>query len=277
MKILVVDDHPVILRMMSSLLGKEGHLVRTASDGLSALDILETWTPNVIFIDLVMPNIGGEKLCKIIRSRPRLKDIYVIIFSDIAIENQKCVTEYGANACISKGPGASQHIFAALDEYVFQKSEQALFSRLEDPLFQLDLEKSNGGPKPVMGADERSSRQISQQLISSRRHLEVILNVLPFAIMEATLEGRVTVVNPAAVLLTGIAEESLLGSDVVGLFIEHAHEIIKANILAVHESEQGTTIHGTTLRNGKCISLDVLPIEDEDNRSVLLVLREQGQ
>jgi len=58
-KILVVDDNRMILSFMTNLLGKEGHEVVTAEDGISALDIITTFTPDIIFIDLILPRIGG--------------------------------------------------------------------------------------------------------------------------------------------------------------------------------------------------------------------------
>ena len=71
-KVLVVDNHPVMLKWMSGLIQKEGHQVLTAKDGLSALDVLKTHVPDIIFTDLIMPNINGENLCKMIRRDPRL-------------------------------------------------------------------------------------------------------------------------------------------------------------------------------------------------------------
>ena len=47
-KILVVDNHPVMLKFMSNLLEKKGHQVLTALDGLSALDILKSNIPDVM-------------------------------------------------------------------------------------------------------------------------------------------------------------------------------------------------------------------------------------
>jgi len=58
-KILVVDNHPVMLKFMTHLLEKEGHQVVTAESGLDALDILTTYAPDVVFTDLIMPNING--------------------------------------------------------------------------------------------------------------------------------------------------------------------------------------------------------------------------
>ena len=62
-KILVVDNHPMMLKFMTNLLKERGHRVLTAGDGLSALSILKKHVPDIIFVDLVMPNISGEKLC----------------------------------------------------------------------------------------------------------------------------------------------------------------------------------------------------------------------
>ena len=87
-KILVVDNHPVMLKFMTDLLQKEGHQVLTAEDGISALVILRTFIPDIIFIDLVMPNISGEKICRIIRNMETMKDVHLIIVSAIAAEEE---------------------------------------------------------------------------------------------------------------------------------------------------------------------------------------------
>ena len=102
--ILVVDNHPVMLKIMTNLLEKEKHHVVTAENGLAALDILTTFTPDIVFLDLVMPHIDGEKLCQIIRGMPKLKDVYIIILSAIALERKIDINAFGANACIAKGP-----------------------------------------------------------------------------------------------------------------------------------------------------------------------------
>ena len=61
-KILVVDNDKLVLEFMNDVLSEQGHEVVTAEDGLAALDILKTYIPDVMFIDLVMPKINGEQL-----------------------------------------------------------------------------------------------------------------------------------------------------------------------------------------------------------------------
>ena len=101
-KILVVDNDQIIRRFMSKLLEKERCQVVTAEDGLNALDILKTYTPDIIFVDLVMPNIDGEILCRTIRGMKKFNDTYLVILSAIAAEEQVDLAQLGVNACIAK-------------------------------------------------------------------------------------------------------------------------------------------------------------------------------
>jgi len=59
---------------MTNLLGKEGHEVVTADDGISALDLITSFTPDIMFIDLILPRISGDLLCRIIRKMDHMKD-----------------------------------------------------------------------------------------------------------------------------------------------------------------------------------------------------------
>lgn len=102
-KIMVVDNDTMMLEFLSDLLENKGHQVKTAKDGLAALETLKTYIPDIMFVDLVMPNISGDKLCRAIRRHSELNGIYIIILSAIAAEQEIDITEIGANACIAKG------------------------------------------------------------------------------------------------------------------------------------------------------------------------------
>jgi len=117
-KILVVDNHPVVLKYMVHLLEKHGHQVKIAGDGLCALDILRTYSPHVMFIDLVMPNIDGAQLCRIIQEMPEIKDAYKVILSATIAENSRDINELGADAFIVKGPfdQMAKHVLAAIEQ-----------------------------------------------------------------------------------------------------------------------------------------------------------------
>ena len=66
-KILVVDNDRIIREFLKDILLNAGHEVIVADSGLSALDRLQTFTPDIIFTDLLMPQIDGVHLCSVIR------------------------------------------------------------------------------------------------------------------------------------------------------------------------------------------------------------------
>ena len=199
-KILVVDNHKMMQKFMATLLKKSGFEVKTEKDGISALDVLKTYTPDVIFIDLIMPNISGEKLCKIVRSMPKMKDAFIVILSAIAAEGELDFTGFGADACIAKGPfdKMSAHILALLERW--KKGDLSGFAQ------------------KVVGIEDINKREITKELLSTRRHLQVIIENMTEGIFELTSDGKIIYANPVAVSISGIKEEKLLGSYFAGLF-----------------------------------------------------------
>ena len=252
-KILVVDNHPVMLKFMSDLLEKKGHQVLTAEDGLSALDILKTYIPDIIFADLIMPNIGGEKLCRIIQSMPKLKNAYLIVLSGIGSEEEVDLVELGVNAYITKGPfnKMGEHVLAVLD--------------------QSDKGASNDLPL-IMGVEDVFGRGIVKELLTSKRHSEVILDNMTQGILELTVEGKIVYVNSAATLLTGIPEEKLLASSFTELFHETHRKRVKELLATIGDTPRTTDEDPPVILNSKQISLNILPVKDEEHKSIVVIV-----
>src|SRR3979490_342121 len=68
-KILVVDDEPQIARVLKTALSAQGYSIRTASDGDDALQVMKSWTPDLVITDLRMPNMDGVELCRHLRAK----------------------------------------------------------------------------------------------------------------------------------------------------------------------------------------------------------------
>jgi len=80
--ILVADDEPFILRSLSFVLRKEGYQVVEARDGAAVVRLLQKGVkPDLVFLDVMMPKMDGFQVCKLMRSDPRWKDIYIIFLS----------------------------------------------------------------------------------------------------------------------------------------------------------------------------------------------------
>lgn len=81
--ILVVEDTELLRRMYSDRLQQDGYRVVSAADGLEALSILRSDTPDLILLDLVMPKMSGLEILDLIKRDPRLKNIPVMILSNL--------------------------------------------------------------------------------------------------------------------------------------------------------------------------------------------------
>ena len=80
-KVLIVDDEPNIVVAIQFLLEKEGYVVQKAYNGLEALQILDSWQPNVVLLDVMMPEMDGFELAQKIRSRIDLDSIRIIFLT----------------------------------------------------------------------------------------------------------------------------------------------------------------------------------------------------
>jgi diguanylate cyclase (GGDEF)-like protein len=78
-KVLVVDDDRASLRLMSRVLESAGYEVRTADDGLEALDAVQHDCPHFIVTDWDMPNMGGIELCEAVRRMRLPREVYVVL------------------------------------------------------------------------------------------------------------------------------------------------------------------------------------------------------
>ncbi len=252
--ILVVDNQPIILKFMTHLLEKEGHNVQTAEDGLAALDILKGFIPDVIFIDLVMPNINGKKLCSIIRSKPLLKNAYIIILSAIAAEEELDFAELGANACIAKGPfdSMAKHVLDVLDH--------------SDHKIQPDISEK------IIGIEDIHQREIIKELLYSKRHFEAILNNMTEGIIELTMKEKIIYANPSAISLIGIPEEKLLASHFTEFFYNNQQKKIKKMLGYISSASHKAANNQLFVLNGRQVSLCILPVKDEKYKPMTIVI-----
>ncbi len=98
--ILVVDDEPKIIRLARDYLEKNGYRVVTAADGQSALTMARREKPDLIILDLMLPNMDGREVCKILR---RESDVPIIMLTALAEEiDQVTGLEIGADDYITK-------------------------------------------------------------------------------------------------------------------------------------------------------------------------------
>ena len=253
-KILVVDNHPLILELISSFLEKEGHDVRVAQDGLSALDVLEGFVPDIMFIDLVMPNISGDKLCRIVRSMPHLHGVFVVILSAIVSEGEKDFLSYGADACIAKG------------------SFKNIFLHVQELIADSDRRGAREWEPRILGLEGICQREITKELLSSQRHLELVLDHMSEGVVRFTREQKIIYVNASAIALFGQPEEKLLGVSFFGLFDEPYASAVRLLGEAVSPQPAQAGEDEKILFGEKRLLLNFLSIPEDESGTVLALV-----
>lgn len=86
--ILLIDDDPVLLKLYSTRLIADGHQVNTASNGESAIELLTTFKPDLIVVDLLMPKLNGFSFLEYINTQPEYAAVAKIVFSSVINEEQ---------------------------------------------------------------------------------------------------------------------------------------------------------------------------------------------
>ncbi|MEC4806749.1 MAG: response regulator [Jaaginema sp. PMC 1079.18] len=79
--ILIVDDTPVNLRLLSNMLLSHGYNVRQAINGKMALRAVDVVQPDLILLDIMMPDLDGYEVCKMLKANPKTAKIPVIFLS----------------------------------------------------------------------------------------------------------------------------------------------------------------------------------------------------
>jgi DNA-binding response OmpR family regulator len=79
--LMIVDDDPQLMRVLAMFFDLEGYHVIQARNGREALDMLQEYQPDILLLDLMMPEVGGEEVVRQIRASRKVRHLPVIIFT----------------------------------------------------------------------------------------------------------------------------------------------------------------------------------------------------
>jgi len=200
-KILLLDSDSEYLRSVSRLLESQGHMVATADDVLACLDQLVEFVPDVAFVDLSIPRIGGDDFCRIIRNIDYLQQCYLVLVAGAAGCEELDLQALGINACFSRGSATE------MTSRVLEIIEAA--ARREEVPVQ---------PSPPERELRRVQRE-TRELLARNRALRMILESMSQGIIELFAD-RVVYVNPQALAFLGLGLGKVLGRPVATIFPE---------------------------------------------------------
>lgn len=250
--ILIVDDNPLILRQMAKLLEKQGHRVATAEDAFQALELLTVFTPDILFVDYILPKVSGDKLIAIVRKMKQLRGCYISIITAAASEIDLDLPGVGADSLIAKGPfnHMAEHILAAVAE--------AESPEKKDPAM------------PVKGLDLVTSRRMTRELLAKTSHLESILDSISEGILEID-QKKVVYANDAAAALLGFDQDTLLTSYLPDLFKGELRSELEA-LLSAGDQQPVLIHHGQPVElHENLVTIQRHPLKGESSASIILI------
>jgi CheY-like chemotaxis protein len=101
-RILIVEDHPTMREAMRLVLEGEGFDISEAADGRTALDVVRTTLPDLVFLDLNMPGSDGNDVLTQIKGDPTTADVHVIIVTATGEEGRARALALGADGYFTK-------------------------------------------------------------------------------------------------------------------------------------------------------------------------------
>lgn len=137
-KLLLVDDEPDILEFLSYNLKKEGYIVFTACNGKEAIEVAKKENPQLIILDVMMPDMDGIETCSQIRELPSLKDT-VIAFLTARNEDYSQIAGFDV--------GADDYITKPIKPRVLISRIKALLRRNKSTSAELNASMDLGGIK----------------------------------------------------------------------------------------------------------------------------------
>lgn len=88
-KVLLIEDDPLILKMYQAKFQNEGYAVMVAEDGVHGLKVLAESTPDIILLDIMMPQMSGIDFLKKVRSTESGKDIPVLVLTNLSEKEEE--------------------------------------------------------------------------------------------------------------------------------------------------------------------------------------------
>lgn len=163
-KILLVDDEPDILEILSYNLSAEGYVISTASNGIQAVKKAKKHQPHLIIMDVMMPEMDGIEACEKIRTLPELKNT-IITFLTARGEDYSQVAGFEA--------GADDYITKPIKPKVLVSKIKALLRRLNDTSSTVNSEVMHIGELTI---DREAYKIISKgiEIVLPRKEFELL-------------------------------------------------------------------------------------------------------
>jgi CheY-like chemotaxis protein len=183
-KILIIEDDPIVANVYRNKLAVDGYQAEVAPDGETGLEVMRTFQPNLIILDLMLPNLSGLDVIRKIRSTLEFGKIPIIVFSNTYLTNLiQEAWRAGANKCLSKASCTPKDIMEVVRHTIGGSGAM------------LQTSSSSTSPMPIKPAGAASGQDLEFQADLRKTFIENLPKTL-YALRQV-LQGLIKAENEA--------------------------------------------------------------------------------
>ena len=207
-RVLVVDDDRQLIEVLSIALGDAGHEVRTAHDGLEALDVVKSFRPAVVVADVNMPRLDGFAMCKRLREGGEATPVVLLTSRDSEID-ETLGLELGADDYVTK-PFAMRVLLARITAILRRDAIRA--------------GKERGDVATVIGG-----LSIDADRVEAKWNGTLIpLTLTEFRVLEALARRKGVVLTRDKLLELVRGDDSVVGERIVDVYVRRLRRKLEA-------------------------------------------------
>jgi PAS domain S-box-containing protein len=267
--ILIVDDNPHNLNLLSRILSEEGYKVRPAPSGKMALRSIDSTLPDLILLDIMMPEMDGYQVCQLLKNSERTKNIPVVFISSLnEVFDKVKAFSLGGVDYISK-PFEPQEVLARVEN-------QIRITKLNKQILQKNAQLSQE-------IEER--KRVEETLRQQQEILQKVFDHIPVMVAVYDEKDQVQLVNQELEHVLGWKSEEMKSIDSLAecfpdpeyraLALEHilggTGKWQDFTVKIRDGSYLDTSWANTRLTNGKviCFGQDITERKRAENASIL--------
>lgn len=166
-KIVIIEDSEVVARLYENKLKSAGNTVYVALDGAKGLELIHSVKPDLVLLDLMLPNMSGVEIIRTIRKDPRFTHLPIMAYSSADENILAEAVEAGSTTIVSKNEASFKEILAHFNELM----EASRYWQVYDPINFHDEAK----PKQEINRQENNQTLNTQETISPENNRVLIV------------------------------------------------------------------------------------------------------
>jgi PAS domain S-box-containing protein len=202
-EILIVDDQPANLRVLTSILTQQGYRAQPVDCGELALQIARKTPPDLILLDILMPEMDGYEVCRRLKADQGTRDIPIIFISALGEIGDKVRAFAAGGVDYVTKPFQLEEVLARVETHVALRTMQ---KQLEEKNVQLEHE---------IAERVRAEKALREERDTAQRYLDVAGVIL----VALDANQQVTLINKRGCELLGYGEDEIIGKNWFDAFI----------------------------------------------------------